>query len=85
MTRCGISFLLVADVNHPESSAVTVTAIRVQKYFLLINNCDAHIVELVPEVAIVIFNINEVVTAFCATIVYAHGMQSISTFLVFYR
>jgi hypothetical protein len=80
----GVCFFSTTYVNNPKSCAVTVTAICIQKYLLLIDYRNAHIVEFVPQAAVVVFDIEEVVSSFRSTVMNTHCVQRICSFIIFY-
>lgn len=61
------------------------TPISIKEHFYLINNVDAHVIELTPHVFAVVFDINKVVTTLSPAVVDAHSMQVVTSFFVFYR
>lgn len=74
---------MVADVDYPKGCTVAMSTIGIQKYFLLLNNCDTHVVELEPKISVVVFYVDEVVTTFCAAIVNADSMKGICALFIF--
>jgi hypothetical protein len=50
------------------------TPIGIQEHFSLLNNVDAHVIELTPHVFVVVFDIDKVVTTLSPAVVDAHSM-----------